>query len=367
MTSKDRVLAALQRQPADRVPVFMWFHPGTARRLGRLLEIPADRVGEAMGDDIRQTWVNNNYAMEGIVHERAGEGHTDYWGIQWVRKGEFNQAVHHPLSGMPPEALLDYEFPLGRVDELVSLMAPVVARRKQKFIGVDVSPCIFEMYNRLRGMEHALLDLVAHPGEASVLLERCGDFSVLLAERALARYDLDWLWLGDDVAGQQSMMMSPELWRDLIKPHLKRVADVGRAKGLPVAYHCCGALTPILSDLIEIGISVLNPIQCGCPGNDPERLKSEFGAQLTFMGGIDTVDLLPRASAQEVYGATVRLLEIMTRDGGGYILAASHTIPPETPDDNIFALYQAAGITREAIFDRAAGIRLEAGPSGSPE
>jgi len=362
MTSKDRVLAALRRQPADRVPVFMWFHPGTARRLGRLLEIPADRVAEAMGDDIRQTWVNNNYAMEGIAHERDGEGHTDYWGIEWVKEGEFNQAVRHPLSDAPPEALLEYEFPLSRVDELVSLMTPLVERRKQYFIGVDVSPCVFEMYNRLRGMENALFDLVAHPAEASVLLERCGDFSVLLAEESLARYDLDWLWLGDDVAGQQSMMMNPDLWRDMIKPHLKRVADVGRAKGLPVAYHCCGALAPIIPDLIEIGITVLNPIQCGCPGNGPERLKAEFGAALTFMGGVDTVDLLPHASAQEVYRATARLIEIMTRDGGAYILAASHTIPPETPDANIFAMYEAAGITRKTIFDRAAAIRHEPQP-----
>lgn len=359
MTSKDRVLAALHRQPADRAPVFMWFHPGTARRLGQLLEIPADRVAEAMGDDIRQTWVNNNYAMEGIVHENAGEGHTDYWGIEWVREGEFNQTARHPLYGASPDVLLEYEFPFERVDELVSLMAPVVACRKQWFIGVDVSPCIFEMYNRLRGMENAFLDLVAYPAEASILLERCGDFSVLLAEKSLARYDVDWLWLGDDVAGQQSMMMSPELWRDLIKPHLKRVAGVGQAKGLPVAFHCCGALAPIIPDLIEIGITVLNPIQCGCPGNDPERLKTEFGASLTFMGGVDTVDLLQHASAQEVYRATAHLLETMTRDGGGYILAASHTIPPETPDANIFAMYEAASIAREEIFDRAAGIRHE--------
>ena len=77
MTPKARVQSALRREPVDRVPVFMWFHPQTARRLASLLDIPASQVSAAMGDDVRMTWVNNNYAMEGIVHEREGEGHTD--------------------------------------------------------------------------------------------------------------------------------------------------------------------------------------------------------------------------------------------------------------------------------------------------
>jgi uroporphyrinogen decarboxylase len=87
-------------------------------------------------------------------------------------------------------------------------------------------------------------------------------------------------------------------------------------------------------------------------------LKRDFGSQLTFMGGVDTQELLPHATADEVRNATRKLIDIMTSDGGGYILAASHTIPPETPTDNIFAMYHEAGITREEAFDRAAQIRV---------
>jgi uroporphyrinogen decarboxylase len=117
-------------------------------------------------------------------------------------------------------------------------------------------------------------------------------------------------------------------------------------------------LRPIIPDLIEIGMDVLNPVQANCPGMDPLELKREFGAHLAFMGGVDTQELLPRGSASEVRRATARLLEGMTLDGGGYILAASHTISPETPDENIFAMYEAAGIGKAEIFDRAAAIRL---------
>ena len=75
------------------------------------------------------------------------------------------------------------------------------------------------------------------------------------------------------------------------------------------------------------------------------------------MGGIDTQGLLPNGTSSQVRRATAELLEGMTADGGGYILAASHAVPPETPDENIFAMYDEAGITKEEIFDKAAGIR----------
>ena len=151
--------------------------------------------------------------------------------------------------------------------------------------------------------------------------------------------------------------MSPATWRALVKPHLQRSFRIGKAHHLAVAYHCCGALRPIIPELIEMGLDVLNPIQCNCVGMDPAELKREFGAKLTFMGGVDTQGLLPIASADEVRRATRKLIDDMTCDGGGYILAASHTIPPETPLENIFAMYHEAGVTREEAFDRAASIR----------
>jgi len=152
-------------------------------------------------------------------------------------------------------------------------------------------------------------------------------------------------------------MRPASIWRELIRPHLQRVVDVGKVKGLPVAYHSCGAIRPIIPDLIEMGINVLNPIQCTCPGMDPLELKREFGDRLAFMGGVDTQYLLPNGTVGDVHRATTRLLEGMTSGGGGYILAASHTVPPETPDDNLFAMYEEVGISREEILDRAAGIR----------
>jgi uroporphyrinogen decarboxylase len=357
MTPRERVRAALGKQPVDRVPVFMWFHPQTVRRLADLLEIGVPDVAEAMGNDIRQTWVNNNYAMEGIVHDAEGEGHTDWWGIQWVKRFGFNQITRFPLAGAPREAVLAYRYPYQRREELLALMHPLLPDAGRFYLGCDVSPCIFEMYWRLRGMEDALLDMASDPVLAAEMFRRAADFSIDLGEAACRRFPLDWYWTGDDVAAQRGMLFSPASWRRLVKPELARVFAVGKAHGLPVAYHCCGALRPIIADLVEIGLDVLNPLQSNCPGMEPLELKREFGRHIAFMGGVDTQDLLPNGSADDVYAATRRLVEGMTADGGGYILAASHTISPETPGGNIFAMYAAAGISREEIFDRAAGLR----------
>ena len=357
MTPKQRVHAALRRQPVDRVPIFMWFHPETTALLARLLEIPPGKVAEAMGNDVQMTWVNNNYAMEGITHEHDGETHVDDWGITWVKEGPFNQIAKFPMESASPEDLLAYRFPYDRTEQLLALMAPVVAEADRFFIGCDVSPCVFEMYWRLRGMQQTIEEIAADPELAARMFKSCADFAVHLSELVCTRFPLDWLWAGDDVASQMSLIMSPKSWRTLIKPELARVFAVGKRHNLPVAYHCCGAVRAIIPDLIEIGLNVLNPIQSHCPGMDPFELKREFGAALSFMGGVDTVELLPKASASEVERQARRLIEGMTSDGGGYILAASHTIPPETPVDNIFALYAAAGLTRDMIFAAAADIR----------
>lgn len=366
MTSRERVTAALQRQSPDRVPIFMWFHPGTTDRLAALLELPASLVADALGNDVRQTWVGNNFAMEGIIHEREGETHRDLWGIQWVRVGHFNQILSSPLSDAGRDDVLAYRFPHGHVNELLLPLVRLLETPDDAFIGADVSPCLFEMVCRLRGMEQAILDLAEDQDLASSLLSAAADFSVALAEAVCARGGIDWLWTGDDVAGQKSMIMSPAAWRSMVRPHLERIVRTGKRYGLPVAYHCCGALRPIIPDLVAMGIDVLNPIQCNCPGMDALELKREFGEHLTFMGGVDTVELLPNGEAREVYAATARLIEVMSAGGGGYILAASHTIPPETPLDNIFALYEAAGVSRAEIMDRAAGLRRQCAPSPRP-
>lgn len=362
MNHKQRVEASLRREKTDRVPVWMWFHPATAEKISNILEIPTSFLDEALGHDIKQTWISNNYAMEGIVHEKEGDSHTDEWGISWIRVGDFNQIKSYPLKESSREEIINYQYPYNKSDKLLKLMEPVLKYQNEYFIGCDISPSLFEMIWRLRGMEKSIYDIVLDRNLFKTMIDQAADFNLHLANRACDEFELDWLWTGDDVAGKDNLIMSPEDWRDLIKPRLKEIFQVGKSKKLWIAYHCCGALRSIIPDLIEIGLDVLNPIQCDCIGMSSAELKKDFGKDLAFMGGVDTINLLPNASSNEVFKETKKLIDIMSEDGGGYILAASHTIPPETPVENIFALYEAAGISKEQVFDAAAEVRKKLHP-----
>jgi uroporphyrinogen decarboxylase len=139
------------------------------------------------------------------------------------------------------------------LEDLLALMLPMVRERTEYWIGCDVSPCVLELYWRLRGMEDALLGMAGDPGLANEMFARCGDFSFALDTAACRRYPLDGCWTGDDIGGQRAMMFTPPTWRRLAKPHLARVFDVGRELGLPVACQCCGALRPMIAALAETG------------------------------------------------------------------------------------------------------------------
>lgn len=359
MNSKQRVHAALRRQPVDRVPVLMAFHPDTLGGLSKLLEVPRHCVELALGNDVCMTWVNNDYFKLGMTHQHDGEWHVDCWGLRWTRQGPCNQVTEHPLAAAPPEQVRKYCFPLQHVEELLSRMHPLVADAYEHFVGCDVSPCVFEMYGRLRGVGRAVADLESEPALAEEMLDRCAAFAALLAELACRRFPLDWLWTSDDVAGPDALLMGLEAWRRQIRPHMRLVLDVGKRHRLWVVYHCCGAMRPIIPDLMEMGVDVLHLPHVQPPGMDPLELKREFGDKLSFLGGLDTEAVLAQGSVEDVRRATRQLLDGMAAEQGGYVLAAGRGIPPHVPTDNLFAMLAEAGISREEISDRAAEIRAK--------
>jgi len=136
--------------------------------------------------------------------------------------------------------------------------------------------------------------------------------------------------------------MSVDMWRRYLKPRMKKIIDKIRETrpDIPVAYHSCGSMSPVIGDLVEIGVNVLNPIQESAAGMDQQIIKTEYKNRLSLMCGLDIQQFLNRATPDEVYKETKRKIETLGSDGG-YIFATSHHIQSDTPEENFFAMLDA--------------------------
>ncbi|NOX61672.1 MAG: hypothetical protein GXP42_06970 [Chloroflexi bacterium] len=202
---------------------------------------------------------------------------------------------------------------------------------------------VFEVAWQLRGMAEFLMDLVRQPEIPLYIMDRLTEVYVENTRRVLDMVGdrLDMVYFYDDVAMQNSLMISKKMWAKFVRPRHARLIEVAKAYGKPVMYHCDGAVYPLIPDLIELGVDVLNPIQPDAKGMDMERLKDEFGHRLSFHGGVDIITTLPRGSVADVQHEVRERIRVLGRDGG-YILASSHHIQSDTPLANVFAMYDLA-------------------------
>lgn len=199
---------------------------------------------------------------------------------------------------------------------------------------------VFEIAWQLRGMQEFLMDLALEPSIPLYIMDRLTEVYVESTRRILELVGdrLDVLYFYDDVATQNSLMISQGMWRKYIRPRHARLIEVAKSYNVPVMYHCDGAVYPLIPELIEMGVEVLNPIQADAKDMDPQRLKDEFGDRLTFHGGIDIIETLPHGTAQDVRSEVRERVRVLG-ENGGYILASSHHIQSDTPIENVLAMY----------------------------
>ncbi|RPI49428.1 MAG: hypothetical protein EHM56_12385 [Chloroflexi bacterium] len=200
------------------------------------------------------------------------------------------------------------------------------------------------MVSWLRGYEPFYIDLAANPDFITTLLDRLVDYKCAYWERALAEVGdmVDAVVEADDLAGQHGMLLSPRTYRRLIKPRHARLFSFIKAQApVKLFFHSCGAVRPIIHDLIEAGIDILNPVQVSAAGMDPRELKREFGRDLVFWGGgVDTQQVLGTGSPQQVRDDVRRNVEALA-PGGGFVFAAVHDIQANVPPENIVAMWEA--------------------------
>jgi len=371
MTHRERVLTTLKRRPPDRVPVDLggtlastinihayrrlMSHLGfgadppiayLSRRSNSVL--PDERLLATLEVDCRAVILDNPDANP---ERQLPDGSLyDEWGITWRHVGEGQHFINAdgPFYNQEPAPALVEKFvwpdPLdpGRFRTLRRQADNHRARTDAALILVlGVGPV--HQLQFMRGYAAALEDLIVAPDFVHAFMERYADFWVRLTERALQEVGalVDLAMFGDDLGTQQGPVMSPALYRRLIKPYHARMVQAVKGFGKPVLLHSCGSVAAFIPDLIELGFDALHPIQVSARDMDSARLKREYGRAITFWGAVDTQRVLPLGTPQEVREEVRRRIADLG-PGGGYVLGAVHNIQAEVPVENILAMFEAA-------------------------
>jgi uroporphyrinogen decarboxylase len=361
MQPRERVQLALNHVEPDRAPFGATFTPEFADRLRAQLGLPP-RTTSYVHDPHHGRW--NGYDLElatgqDILHGGIGwvtnyyldaKPFTDEWGVQWgikqydtpFGKGFYTEMKKHPLAD---DAAVDgYRAPDPERPELYTNLQRLIDGYQADYFISGWLPCtIFETAWALRGFQQMLLDFMVDPEITDRILEIPYQYHRAVARR-MAQMGVDMIWLGDDMGSQKYMLISPDTWRTFFK---QRMADlIAEAKAinprLNIAYHSDGSVYPIIPDLIEIGVDVLNPIQTD--SMDPVLLKQTYGDNLCFFGAIDVQSTLPFGTPESIRAEFLQRLATMGR-GGGWICAPTHHVQLDTPLENFWALVDAVHAT----------------------
>jgi len=349
MTPRERTLAVLARQRPDRLPRELKLTPP-------LMEVFRERTGaddpaEYFQLDVRDVFFAppadlpdfSRYYPEGVPRLWNPAGwEVGEWGVG-ATQGSMYHFIHieHPLKGVTKlEELEQYPFPdLARPERHRHLEAEVQAVRGRGLFAIGfLEWTIFEIAWHMRGMAELFHDVAFNPPLAEYLLDRVTERRCFQARR-FAEAGVDLLKIGDDVGTQIAMMMSPAMYRKWLKPRHAAVIRAARdvRPDLPVCYHSDGKCWEIIPDLIEIGVTVLNPVQPECL--DLAQVKRVFGDRLVFWGGVGTQTTMPFASAGEVYRTVQRTIDVLGPTG--YFPCPTHVLEPEVPWENVLSYLRA--------------------------
>lgn len=351
MKHRERVELALNHEAADRCPMQISFTPEFATRLAKSLQLSSEEglhnphgggntyaLERALGQDMLLTsvgWANEYY--------KDSDTYTDEWGVGWRRvkyetpygEGHYTEMIEYPLS--EDDKIETYEPPDPLRPELYKEAHWVLDNFKEEYwiVGVTVTT-IFETAWALRGYEKMFTDFSLNPEIAERILDIPYQYH-LTAAKQLTKMGVDMIWIGDDMGAQEAMLISPRMWRRFFKPRMANfIAEIKSINPqLKVAYHSDGNIIPIIPDLIEIGLDVLNPIQ---PASmDPKQLKEDFGDQLCFWGSIDEQHTLPFGSPEEVKQEVEDRINTLGKDGG-LIIGPTHHVQLDTPMENFWSM-----------------------------
>jgi len=375
MNSRERLGVALEHKEPDRLPldlgatVVTGIHIDAYRRLRDYVglpnkeEIPVLDVIQQLAvvdDDVRDFFmvdVRNVASRSSATFQIEIKDMRDYtyfvdeWGVGW-RKPKHSNLYYdmfvHPLKDATSiEDLTTYPWPdpldPARFEGMGERARHTVEVEEQAVVLGGLCAGIMEMAAWTRGFENYFSDFALNPKMLGYLMDTVLDLKMAYWEKAFNEVGeyVDVVQEADDFAGQFRMLISPEMYRKIAKPRHKKLFNfIHKHSNAKIFFHSCGAIRPVIPDLIEIGVDILNPVQVSAVGMDSAELKREFGNEITFWGGgVDTQRILGDGTSQEVRDDVKRRIEDLA-PGGGFVFATVHNIQPDVPPENIMAMWE---------------------------
>ena len=346
MNKRERFLAFANFEPVDRVPRHAGYVESLHQRLTEHLgEDPYKHFDMDGGRGCGLTPPEGFRPPDYSSFHPGRENGKDGFSIDGNGVGHLNHGFYHFTEYLSP---LRHAASIRELEEypLVSNLGWSDAKMREEreaahAAGDYASLWVGHMYEnawQVRGYEEFLTDLLTQREWAELLLDRYCDSNVRSAA-AGARAGYDLICLGDDVANQNALMFQPDLRRDVMKPRWAKVIRAAREvkPDIQVWYHSDGNVESILDDIVEIGITILNPVQPECM--DPVKIRRRYGRRLAFDGCVGTQTTFPFSSADELRRTVRDLSRALNGRKGGLMLAPTHVLEPEVPPENVVAFF----------------------------
>lgn len=348
MNPRERVLAAINHQPVDRIPTDIWATSEVWQKLRR-------HFGEgAEVKDVKKelhvdgfAGIGPKYAGPPLPQTDPGES-VNFWGMRYRRVphegGAYDEQCFHPLAGAQTiDDLNKYAWPQADWFDYSEMKAAArQAATTHAVLCGYMAP--FYYHSMLRGLEQSFIDPLVEPEFTHCLIGRISDFFYEHHRKMFETCEgfIDVAQVTDDLGSQTGPLIGLDTYRQFYAPHHKRLIGLCHEFGIKVFHHDDGSCRPFLPLLADMGIDILNPVQWTCPGMDLKGLKNEFGDRLCFHGAVENQRILPFGTPEEVRSEVRHCINELAGDGTGYILAPCHNLQVNTPVENIIAMYDEA-------------------------
>jgi uroporphyrinogen decarboxylase len=331
MTPKERLQRTLTHQSVDHLPTQINYTHAMGQALSAHFGVALENLPEYLGNHLLRIDIANEEKLS-----NDGKLKYDWWGVGFDVNEEGYFTAFNPLSQSKDVDAFPWPDP-NDPDLLRDARDMIKADEGQHFVAPNFGWALFERAWSLRGFDAFLLDMAMDPEFVEDLLERVTEIQLALIRRFVG-LGVDGGYFGDDYGAQVNLLFSPQMWRQMIKPRLARLFAPFREAGLPILMHSDGQIAPILPDLVEIGLTTLNPVQPEVL--DHAWLKDTFGEQLAYYGGVSTQTVLPYGTPAEVKAAANQCISTLAPQNTGLLLAPSHRMMADIPMENVAALLE---------------------------